>query len=116
MLVTFLGGKGVFSMTIPEGNNLKEERVILYHGFKVSVHSWLDPLLWAEGTQMAGLQEGVCGGGCSLHSSWEGGQGVEDGKGLRQGLFLHELSVATFLQVGAPIIPSYREPIMELIP
>jgi hypothetical protein len=57
------------SMTIPEGNDLKEERVILHHGFKVSVHSWLAPLLWAEGRRMAGLQEGVCGGGgCSLCS------------------------------------------------
>lgn len=35
-------------MTIPERNNLREGRGILYHDFKVSDRGWLDPMLWAE--------------------------------------------------------------------
>lgn len=65
---------------------------------------------------MARLQAGVCGGGgCSLPSSREAGQGVGDGKGLRQGMFLYTLSVAASLQVGTPISPSYRESVTGLI-
>lgn len=34
---------------MPETNNLKEERFILAHGFKVSVHVQLGPLLYQKG-------------------------------------------------------------------